>query len=379
MSNRPMSEALFGTETRPATGGGGFFAWWASELAQLMPAPAPSLPRDAYIVALYDGNAMQLAAVGRRGIEEFGVIDCPTGDRGPDRNADLLAEQVRRSGLPLVLRLAPGLGLETFDRLPKAAKKELRQIIANRLDGLTPWTAETAVFDTIAMTPAADDTLEVSLAVAPRRTVARAAQALEQLGLVPDVIDLGEGDGWGAPTHDFARAGRRRHLPRFVPVSAGLFVFLALSVGVFAFFDAQTREAALDQRRNYATLLEQRLEDLPRLRERIAGLESEGRAVLERQLARPSAVLTIETLSRVLPDTVWLESLTLADGKLQLAGFSSDAAQLPSLLESHPAFHAAGLTASSERLAMPRGADELVEVDRFSLQADVRPNIGLIP
>lgn len=368
-----MTEALFGHEPRlPA--GEGLYAWWAGEIAQLLPARRRSLPKDEFIVALYDGNVIQLAAVGRRAIEELGVIDCPKGERGLDRNADLLAEQVRQSGLPLVLRLAPGLGLECFDRLPKAAKKELRQIVANRLDQLTPWNAESAVFDTIAVTPGADGMLEVALAVAPRRTVAKAAQTLEQLGLVPDVIDLGESDGMAPPSHDFARAGHRRHLPRFIPITALLFVFLAAAAGVFAFFDARAWEAALDQRRSYAALLDQRLEDLPALRERIAGLESEGRAVLERHLARPSAVLTLETLSRLLPDTVWLESLTLSDGKLQLNGYSADAARLPSLLESHPAFHAAGLTASSERLAMPRGEADLVEVDRFSLQADVRPN-----
>ena len=373
MSQRPMTEALFGAESRAAPSGEGFFAWWAGELAQLWPARRRSLPKDAFIVALYGGSSIQLAASGRGGVEELGVIDCPTDERGFDRNADLLAEQVRQSGLPLVLRLAPDLGLETFDRLPKAAKKELRQIVANRLDGLTPWSAETAVFDTIAVTPTADGMLEVALAVAPRRTVAKAAETLEQLGLVPDVIDLGDADGFAPPAHDFARAGHRRHLPRLVPIVAGLFVFAALAAGVFAFFDARVREAALAQRRDYAAHLEQRLADLPSLRARIADLESEGRAVLERQLARPSAVLTIEALSRLLPDSVWLESMTLAEGKLQLTGYSSDAAKLPSLLESHPAFHAAGLTASSERLAMPRGTGEVVEVDRFSLQADVRP------
>lgn len=379
MSTRPMSEALFGAVSRQAHGGEGFFAWWAGELAQLLPVRGRGLPRDAFIVALYDGSTIELAAVGRRRIEELGVIDCPTGERGFDRNADLLAEQVRQSGLPLVLRLAPELGLEAFDRLPRTARKELRQIVANRLDGLTPWTAETAVFDTLAVTTAADGMLEVSLAVAPRRTVARAAETLEQLGLVPDVVDLGDGDGMAPPTHDLAHAGHRRHLPRFVPITAGLFVFAALAAGVFAFFDARAREAALDQRRNYAALLEQRLADLPSLRERIEGLESEGRAVLERHLARPSTVLTIETLSRLLPDTAWLETLTLADGRLQVTGYGSDAAQLPSLLESHPAFHAAGLSASSERLSMPRETGELIEVDRFSLQADVRPTIGLEP
>jgi general secretion pathway protein L len=369
-----VAEELFGAEPHRGSGGDGFLAWWAGELAQLLPAGGRGLPRGDFIVALYDGTTMQLAASGRRGVEELGVVDCPAGERGLDRNAALLAEQVRHSGLPLVLRLAPELGLEAFDRLPRAARKELRQIVANRLDGLTPWNADAVLFDTIAVSPADDDMLDVVLAVAPRRIVQRATETLEQLGLAPDVIDLGDGDSMAPPTHDLGRAGHRRHLPRFVPIAAGLFVFAALAAGIFAYFDARAREAALEQRRSYAAMLEQRLEDLPSLRARIGDLESEGRAVLERHLARPSALLTIETLSRLLPDSVWLESLTLAEDRLQLAGYGSDAAQLPSLLEGHPSFHAAALTASSERLAMPRGPDEIVEVDRFSLQVNVRPD-----
>jgi general secretion pathway protein L len=374
-ARRPVAEVLLGAEPRQTAGGDGFFTWWAGELAQLLPARGRALPRGDFIVALYDGATIQLAASGRRGIEELGVVDCPTAERGLDRNAALLAEQVRHSGLPLVLRLAPELGLEAFDRLPRAARKELRQIVANRIDGLTPWAADAVLFDTISVTPAADGMLDVVLAVAPRRSVQRATETLELLGLVPDVIDLGDGDAMGPPTHDLGRAGHRRHLPRFVPIAGGLFVFAALAAGIFAYFDAQSRAAALDQRRAYAAMLEQRLEDLPSLRARIADLESEGRAVLERHLARPSALMTIETLSRLLPDNVWLESLTLAEGRLQLAGYGSDAARLPSLLEGHPSFHSAALTASSERLAMPRGPDEIVEVDRFSLQVDVRPNV----
>jgi Tfp pilus assembly protein PilN len=90
-------------------------------------------------------------------------------------------------------------------------------------------------------------------------------------------------------------------------------------------------------------------------------------------------LVTIETLSQVLPDSVWLESLTLSEGHLLLNGYSTDAAKLPSLLEGTAAFRAAAFAASNERLMMPRSDDEVIEVDRFTLQADVRPDAGLLP
>jgi general secretion pathway protein L len=376
---RPMSEALFGADPRPQPHGQGFFAWWGSELAAFWPTRRGGLPRDNFVVALYDGHALEVAANGRGRIEELGIVDCPTDERGFDRNADLLAEQIRHSGLPLVLRLDGALGLETFDRLPRTARNDLRQIIANRLDGLTPWSAETAVFDTTSITPGADGMLEVSLAVVPKRVVRKATEVLEQLGLVPDIVDLAEADSFAPPTHDFARGGRPKRLPRRVPVLAGLLVFAGIAAGIFAFFELQSRAAALDQRRAYATMLEQRLEDLPSLHQRIETLKGEERAVLQRHLARPSALVTFETLSRVLPDTVWLESLTLVDGRLTLTGYSTAVSELPSLLEGNPAFEAAAFTASNERLLMPQNEGQVVEVDRFSLQADVRPNAEIAP
>ena len=376
---RPMSETLFGADPRPQPAGQGFFSWWGSELAALWPSRSDRLPRDNFVVALYDGHALQFMASGRGRIEEIGVVDCPTGERGFDRNADLLADQVRQSGLPLVLRLDGALGLETFDRLPLTARKDLRQIIANRLDGLTPWTAEAAVFATTSITQGGDGMLDVTLAVVPKRVVRRATEVLEQLGLVPDIVDLAAADSAAPPTHDFARGGRPKRLPRYVPVTAGLLVFAGIAAGVFAFFELDSRAAALGQRQAYAAMLEQRLEDLPALHQRIEALESEARAVLERHRARPSALVTVETLSRVLPDTVWLESLTLVDGRLTLTGYSTAVSELPSLLEGDPAFHAAGFTASSERLLMPQEDGPVIEVDRFSLEAEVRPEAELRP
>ena len=376
---RTLNEALFGADTRPNPQSQGFFAWWGSELAALWPSRRGGLPQDNYVVALYDGHALEFVAKSHGRVEELGIVDCPTDERDIDRNADLLAEQIRQSGLSLVLRLDGALGLETFDRLPLAARKELRQIIANRLDALTPWNAETAVFDTTSTAPTGDGMLQVSLAVVPKQVVEKAARVLDQLGLVPDIVDLAEAEPFASPTHDFARAGRPKRLPRHVPVIASLLVFAGIAAGIFAYFELESRAAAYAQRQAYAAMLEQRLHDLPQLHQRIETLENEERAVLERHLARPSALVTFEALSRVLPDTVWLESLTLVEGRLTLTGYSTAASELPSLLEGDPAFEAAAFTASNERLLMPVAADQSMEVDRFTLQADVRPNAELVP
>lgn len=351
--------------------GQGFFAWWLQELAELWPQHGRGLPREDFVVVLYDGAALRIAARSRDGIEDLAVVDQLDG--GVERNLDILVAQIRKSGLPVVLRLAPELGIQAFDRLPASARKELRPIVANRLDGMTPWSAETATFDLLGVEPAADGMLDVELAVAPKRTIERAEAALAELGLTADFIDLAEADAFAPPTHDLAHGRRPARLPKAVTLTATLLACAAVAAGIVAFFELDAREAVLQQRQGYASLLEARLTDLPSLRARIEALESEGRTVLERHRARPSALVTIEALSRILPDAVWLESLTLADGQLTLSGYGVDAAALPSLLEGHNAFDAARFAAPSERVLMPRGEEDVVEVDHFSLQAAVRP------
>lgn len=375
-----MAFSMSKPRQRPGGERPGFVAWWLQELAGLWPRPSRGLAKENFIVARFDGATLRFASRTRAGIEHLAVVDLDDPESVPERQLDILAAQIRRSRLPLVLRLAPELGLVAFDRLPQTAKKDLRPIIVNRLDGMTPWSAESAIFDLVRLERAADGMLEVELAVAPKRTIERAEQALAELDLEADFVDLAEEDGFAQPTHNLVHDRRPPRLPRAVTMTASLLAAAAIVAGVLAFFDLNAREAALAQRQRYASLLEERLADLPTLRARIETLEGEGRSVLERHGARPSALVTIEALSRILPDTVWLESLTLNDRQLTLSGYGAEAAQLPSILESHNAFDAARFAAPSERVLMPKGeGDEVVEVDRFSLQADVRPDATLVP
>ena len=357
--------------------GNGFFAWWANELTALMPAGGRRLPTDRFVIAVFDGGSLQLAIRNRGRIEHLGVVESASEDREADTRNELLAERIRRRELPLVLRLVPDLGIQTGDRLPAAAKGELRAIIANKLDMLTPWSAENACFDTVRVEPPEAGMLAVEIAVAPERTVARAVDAVERLGLEVDVVDLGLDDPYAPPTHDLLHGSRQRRLPRWLPIGGALLAAAAVTMGIFAYFDIEARDADLAQRRAYAGLLEQRLEDLPEIRGRIEALEAGSREVLERHLSRPSTLATIERLSRLLPDSVWLDTLTIDGRRLTMTGYSSDAAKLPALIEGNAAFEAARLTAPSERISIGNDQGDLTEVDRFSLQAEVRPAMEL--
>lgn len=357
--------------------GNGFLAWWASELTALMPANGRRLPSDRFVVAVFDGRTLQLAIRHRGRVEQLGVVETAADDREADTRSELLAERIRRRELPLVLRLVPDLGIQTGDRLPAAAKGELRAIIANKLDMLTPWSAETACFDTVRVGAPDAGMLAVEIAVAPERTVARAVGAVERLGLAVDIVDLGEEDPYAPPTHDLLHGNRQRRLPRWLPVGGALLAAAAVTIGIFAYFDIEARNAGLTQRRAYAGLLEQRLEDLPQIRGRIEALEAGSRAVLERHLGLPSTLATIETLSRLLPDSVWLDSLTIDGRRLTLTGYGGDAAGLPALIEGNASFEAARLTAPSERISIAGEGENFLEVDQFSLQAEVRPGMEL--
>ena len=79
--------------------------------------------------------------------------------------------------------------------------------------------------------------------------------------------------------------------------------------------------------------LEQRLSDLPDLRARIEALRAQARFFADDRNSRPSPLLVLEVLSRLLPDTVWLTETRLDGNELFISGLAEEASTLVPLVE----------------------------------------------
>jgi general secretion pathway protein L len=221
----------------------------------------------------------------------------------------------------------------------------------------------------------------VSLMVVPRAPVAEARRRLAALGLETHAVDLVEDDPWAAPSFDLLRGQSpgRGGAARAGFLLALLLALLAAIGGVVVGQDIWTRERLIETRRQLVLALEQRLADLPELRSGIEALRGEARFVGERQRAAASPLVVLETLSRLLPDDVWLTELSLNGNALTIGGYAPDATAVVTLIEGSPLFTGAAFRAPStrERVPMPDGGER--EVSRFLLAARVEPQRSLAP
>ncbi|HET6469000.1 MAG TPA: PilN domain-containing protein [Geminicoccaceae bacterium] len=365
-----------------SSGIGGFWRWWLGELQAMLPARAqrPAGGRNA-VILLYDRR--QIEAQARRGdrLKELGLVRLPEpkGDGSAPMTTSQAAElkalqrAVNAARLPVCLRLPSTLGLVCTDVLPAGATSDLARIMGHKIDILTPWTAEQVYFDQRISRVRPDGQVEVGLVVAPRTAVDEVRRRLAALGLTADAVDVAEDDPWAKPTVNIvggARAEPRRGWAGFV-----LWLLLvAGSVGAAAAgHHIYKRNDAVEARRELALALEQRLVDLPQLRESIDTMRLQAGFVAEQRRATPSPLVVLEVLSRLLPDSVWLSDLGLKGQDLAIMGYAQDPPALLALIEGSEHFSEAEFRAPSTRetFTMPEGWPR--EVNRFSLAARVEP------
>jgi hypothetical protein len=121
--------------------------------------------------------------------------------------------------------------------------------------------------------------------------------------------------------------------------------------------------------------MERRLADLPELRARIDAMQEEASFLVNDRRSRPSPLIVLEVLSRLLPDTVWLTDIQLENRELVITGMAEDASALIPLVEGAPEFERARFQLPSTRVRVRTPDDGEREVERFALSALVDPGV----
>jgi general secretion pathway protein L len=264
---------------------------------------------------------------------------------------EVLPEPLRRAfgvkgGVEAELRLPADRLVAAQLKVPLEAAGFASEIVASRLDRLTPWRPEKLLYGfAVARTPGPDAQVTVDVVATSREIVAAGMSRLATFGLLPSRvgsaaqpveeplrIDLLRGE------NDTAGKARRRRIG-----TATLFV-LALSVAGFL---ASTVALSLS-----AGEVADADAALSATRRKIAsgangGGEREREAALlaAKTPARATFVL-IDRLATILPDTTYLDELDILPQSLRLAGTSAEASALVGILEAEP-------TLSEARFAAP--------------------------
>lgn len=314
---------------RPRAGVGRFLAWWSSELSDVAAARASrSRPWRVLFLRRDGGCDVYVRARGR--VQQIG----PSRAGGGLPVAELRRHLGHHEIAPaeVVLRLEPAEVVQARLAVPAAAGDVLEPILRNQLERLAPWPADKALFAYEAARPSdGSATLDVSLVITSRSLVEGLMTELGNAGFAPGVVDYGT-DAAAEPRLNLlaGEAGREsRKSGRRVLTAVGLVCLLALAAAAVGSFGLvqQTREL----RDLNARLEELRARTAAQLPGQ-AGMRRQARLAAER-LAQPSMAITLEALSRALPDDAWLNRLEVEQGIVRLAGISANAAALIGRIE----------------------------------------------
>jgi general secretion pathway protein L len=274
-----------------------------------------------------------------------------------------LASVVRGSRVEIVLQ--PKRFLFRPLELPARAADFIEGIVRAQIDRLTPWSASEAVFGCTAPSAGGGESITTTIAATTRKAVTGYVQALSAfhpsaVAICTDVLEAG-----GARVKVFEQSARgsldAAKLSRMLQLALGAVAVVAVVSVAASTWIANSLGAQEDE------LARQISERRAAIRAGADGGDLSPVAVLERRKYQtPASVIVLETLSQVLPDNTYVTELHLTGNKLQIAGITTDAPSLISLIEQSHHFTRATFYAPTTRSPSDPG-------ERFHIEAQVEP------
>ena len=336
-------------------------AWWATQMAALVPAGWRPRDRD-HGEALMVNVAVDATGPIGLSLRQAGR-ETPLGRIAPGTPVGALQTMLAgRRPRATLLRLPADRLLERVVTLPLAAERELSRVLAYEFDRFTPFAAADVYWSwTILRHDRARRELRVRLSMVPKAGLATIVALLEASGQPPTGLRVAaEGEprriGLAAEERGAGRAGRWA-----VRTTAALCVVLALVAGGLPIVLPLRALARIDAE---IERLRPQLAEVEALRRRIAN-RTGGEDVLATEAARlGSALAAIATLTDILPDDTHLIALTLRQRRVTLNGQSGDAARLIPRLSADPTVRDVSFLAPVTRVDASRA-------ELFSLRLDL--------
>ncbi|WP_456709254.1 MULTISPECIES: PilN domain-containing protein [Bradyrhizobium] len=264
-------------------------------------------------------------------------------------------------GCVMDIYLAPNQVLVRQLDFPKQAEPFLNGMIRSRIDRLTPWSAEQALFGFSEPQSVPNERISLILAAVSRATVEPLIQFADHVGaatvairthreLSPHPITL-----FSAGLRS-AICGRRdlAKLLKCFLLGAGIATALVLIITMVLGTKA---DGALQELRS----------TIARQPAAVKGDPSDVASTAETLLARrkqatPATVLVLDHLSSILPDGTYVTKLRVEGERLQLIGLTQDAPTLIQLIEQSPQFSRAAFFAPTTRSSNEPGERFHIEV-----------------
>ncbi len=357
-----MSErfaAMRSLPTLAATSLGAAFDWWRAELFAMVPAALRArfgLIRPVLQASLDAGLLVLLVNDGKQNRQVY---------RGPADSSDAMRalaslqqrRNARRMDVELLLDSADVLVRRI--ELPAAVRHRVADALKFELSRHTPFNPDDVYMYWQAGEPQ-NDRLPVTLAVVARDHVATLAERLRATGLIPTFAR-------GAGDIRFKVAGVSA--PRWSTIiSTALAGSVALLCMLLANVELVRQEDLLAQINAELGRERRNAVEVEKWRGELAQAEKRQRFFGERLVDKRISV-ALHSLSRDLPDNVWLQQMTLQNGEIRLYGYAPEPATVINMLEASGQFENARFRSPSTR----RGG---ASVDRFDISAQIKKGGG---
>jgi len=238
-------------------------------------------------------------------------------------------------------------------------------IVRSQIDRLTPWNAADTAFGWSNPIEADAERMVVTIAATAFSLIKPYVQAITDIGVhsIAVFTVLPEADSNASPIKVWEQKGQgAKGIGRIRQAIVTVLATACITTGI-----------ALGANLIVGTFLTTQQDELAR---QISGIRSAAgvtrgsmttvqRALERRKHDAPSAVLVLETLSKILPDQTYVTELRLEGNKLRLTGITRDAPSLIGLIERSGRFMRASFFAPTTRSLSDTG-------DRFHIEAIIK-------
>jgi general secretion pathway protein L len=344
-----------------------FLAWWGGELRALLPERWRRMlaVEDAMVVLELEGEELKVSR--RLGQDAVELMRLPLAERDalqPTLERDL-GEDARE--LRRVLLLPAPLVLRRVLALPAAALENLRTVLGFELDRQTPFKPEQVVFDSRVLPhePGARQ-VPVELALVPRERLQQSLVAVGGLAPTLSAVDVRALDGRPQGYNFLPPEQRQRRPNHQLWINLGLaglsFVLLLMAMSQLL----ENRRAAVAALAAESDEMHDEARAVARLRDNLEDAATAANFLAIEKARQPSMVLMLNEITRLLPDSTWLERISFSNGEVSMSGQSDEAAKLVELLQ-------ASKLLRSPALSGPIQPDARTRKDRFTITAGYGP------
>lgn len=266
----------------------------------------------------------------------------------------------------VVLEIPSSMALRRVVRLPLATEENLRQVLEFQMEQYTPFVSAQVYFGYLVRARNFEKgQLEVELVAVPRGYLDKSLEKLRSLGCNPLAAEVSDSDGGTFPCNllpsqssSLQSVWRGGLLPWLAALS-GLLVLAALALPL-----AVKREAAI-QLIPVVERAKKSAETVDTLRRELDTRITRHNYLLEKRMAMPTVLQTLEELTRVLPDDTWVQTFDWKGKEVLIQGETASSVKLIGLFEQSALFKDASFRA-------PLTKGQAAGVEHFSMALQMR-------